>query len=74
MQHMYIKSWCFIIIQEVIKRDEEVFKLIVSLYDIPIALLMGGGYQVHMYNLSYNDYIITFLIQGFVSLTLWLSI
>ena len=41
--------YCFLFVQDLVKRDETVFKLITSHYDIPIAILLGGGYHVRIH-------------------------
>ena len=34
--------------QDLVERDETVFELITSRCNIPIAILMGGGYRVRI--------------------------
>ena len=41
--------YCFLLVQDLVERDETVFELITSHYDIPIAILLGGGYHVRIH-------------------------
>ena len=42
-------SIIYIILQHLLRRDGEMFKVFKEDYKIPIAFLMGGGYQVSSY-------------------------
>ena len=44
-----------------VERDQEVFKLIHTVYNIPIAILLGGGYCVRKH--IHNNHVHTCLIS-----------